>query len=142
MTNEFESTYWHDNAIHAIRIVDGSEGNSKLVLDIDFIAEWLPPQEGAFRFMIAPADLTFYEVSELVMAIDYKKATAGVQPMVIHEIKRTPVSYPSGYTSYQWSIEINWPPDGVISFIASHLSQELRKSAILSESQCLEAGHR
>lgn len=40
--DNFEQLNWHDNAIHAFRILEGDDNmGGGLMLDIDFIAEWL-----------------------------------------------------------------------------------------------------
>lgn len=142
-TDDFEQIQWHDNAIHGIRIVEGDdECLGDLVLDVDFIVEWLPPVNGMFSFRIAPADLTFHKVSDLVISVDYASATAVVQPMVIHEIHREAISYPNGYSEYSWRIEINWPTNSVITFKASGFTQQLRMEPITSGAQYLSPQER
>ena len=144
-SDDFENYGWHDNAIHAIRIVEGPDGCSgDLVLDIDFILEWLPPEGGekAFRFRIAPTDLTFHDVTKLVISVDYASSTASFQPMTIHEIHREVVTYPNGYSSFAWKIEINWPRNGLISFRSSGFTQSSRKEPITSDAQYLSPSER
>lgn len=68
---DFERLSWHDNHVHGLRIVEGEHGSGELVLDIDHIVEWLPPVEGSCRFLLAPATLTFHEVYDLRIEIDY-----------------------------------------------------------------------
>lgn len=143
--NDFESFSWHDNAIHGIRIVEGPGGCSgKLILDIDFIVEWLPPEggENAFQFRIAPSDLVFHEVTDLVISVNYAESTAALQPMTIHEIHREIVTYPNGYTSFSWKIEINWPRNGFISFCSRGFTQNARVQAIASGAQYLSPAER
>ena len=138
--DQFDSYSWHDNAIHGFRIVEGPDGCSgELILDIDFIAEWLPPQNesNAFQFRIAPADLTFHEVTELVISVDYALCSAALQPMTIHEIHREAVTYPNGYSSFAWQIEVNWPRNSFISFRAPGFTQALRAEPIASGAQYL-----
>jgi hypothetical protein len=135
--------HWHDNAIHAFRIREGEDGCSgELILDIDFILEWLAPVEHSFNFRIAPADLTFHEVTDLVVSIDYASATAATQPMTIHEIRREAISYPNGHRSFKWNIEINWPPKGLISFQSIGFTQSLRMEPVVSGAQYLQAAER
>lgn len=136
--DDFETVHWHDNAIHGIRIVEGEDNcGGELILDIDFIVEWLPPANNAFEFRIAPTDLTFHDVSDLVISVDYASATAAVQPMTIHEIQREVVTYPNGYCSYAWKIEINWPPKSFIAFRSRGFTQVLRMQPITSAVQYL-----
>jgi hypothetical protein len=84
--NDFEKMSWHDNAIHGFTIREGDDGCSgELDLDIDYILEWLNTENNNFSFRLAPATLTFYEVTDLIISINYSAATAAFQPMAIHE---------------------------------------------------------
>ena len=139
---DFDAMSWHDNAVHAIRVVEGESGVAELVLDIDFIVEWLPPANGAFAFRIAPADLVFHEVSNLVVSIDYAATPAAVQPMIVHEIQREPVKYANGNASFAWRIEGLWPPKSLLSFEASSFTQTLRSLPKVSGAQYLPASER
>lgn len=128
----FEGSGWHDNAVHGFRILEGEDGCSgELVLDIDYIVQWVSPENenNSYSFQIAPADLTFHDVTELVISIDYASSTAALQPMTIHEIHREVVTYPNGWSSFSWRIEINWPRNSFISFISSGFTQFLRIAA-------------
>ena len=140
-TDDFEKIQWHDNAIHAFRIVEG-EICGDLVLDIDFIVEWLPPVEGAYRFRVAPSDLTFHEVSDLVVSINYAAASAAVGPMTIHEIHRESVTYPNGYSSFAWKVELNWPPNSFITFCSDSFTQSQRIEPITTGAQYLSPEER
>lgn len=145
LPERFEDYNWHDNAIHGLRIVEGEDGCSgELVLDIDFIVEWLPPQgeNNAFRFRVAPALLTFHEVTDLVISIDYASSTAALQPMTIHEIHREVVTNPNGYSSFAWKVEINWPSNGSISFRSPGFTQALTAEPIVSGAQYLSPSQR
>lgn len=140
-TDDFEKIHWHDNAIHGFRILEG-ETSGELVLDIDYITEWLPPTEGAYSFRVAPSDLTFHEVSDLVVSINYAAASAAVQPMAIHEIHREIINYPNGYSSFTWKIELNWPPNSFISFCSSGFTQSQRMEPISTGAQYLSPAER
>lgn len=142
-TENFEKMCWHDNAIHGFKIREGDDGYSgELDLDIDYILEWLPPEDNRFRFMISPATLTFHDVTNLVMSIDYASSTASLQPMTIQEIKREVKLYPNGYSSFTWEIEMNWPKESFIKFESKGFTQALRRDPIISEGQCLSASER
>lgn len=142
-SDNFAKLSWHDNAIHAFRILEGDDNTGgKLLLDIDYIAEWLQGPDNSFNFKIVPSDLLFYGVSDLAISIDYAAATAAVQPMTIHEIIREVVTYPNGYSSYSWKIDINWPPKGFISFQASSFTQVPRMEQVVSGAQYLSPSER
>ena len=83
------------------------------------------------------ATLTFHGVSDLVISINYAKATACVQPMTIHEIHREVEIRPNGYSLFNWTVEINWPPQSFISFSSSGFTQVLHGQPIVSGAQYL-----
>jgi hypothetical protein len=142
-TEDFDKIHWHDNAIHAFRILEDEDGCcGDIVLDIDFIEEWLPPIDNAFSFKVAPSDLTFHEVSDLVISVNYASASAAVQPMTIREIHREVVTYPNGYSSFAWEIELNWPPNSFIKFCSKNFSQVLRMEPVISGAQYLSPAER
>lgn len=145
LRDRFEDYCWHDNAIHGLRIVEGDEAcYGDIILDIDFILEWLPPQgeDNAFRFKVAPANLTFHEVTDLVVFVDYAASTAALQPMTIHEIHREVITHPNGHSALTWKVEINWPQNSFISFHSSGFTQVLRAEPIVSGAQYLSPSQR
>ena len=145
LSDSFEEFSWHDNAVHGLRVVEGPDGCSgELVLDIDYIVEWLPPEEtgSKFTFRIAPADLTFHEVTNLVASIDYASSTSALVPMSIHQIHRDIITYPNGATSFAWKVEMNWPPNNFISFQSPGFTQMLRADPVASSAQRLSPEQR
>jgi hypothetical protein len=128
ITDNFESHNWHDNAIHGIQIEQNENGcDGSLILDIDYIAEWCSEENEAYSFKVAPADLIFHEVTDLVISIDYAIASAALQPMTIHEIQRNEYVYPNGQLAFSWVIQINWPSYSFIKFTSCGFTQKLRK---------------
>lgn len=122
---------WHDNAFHAFRILEDDDNTGgQLILDMDFITEWLREKDDSFSFKITPSDLTFHGVSDLIISIsiDYAFANAGVQPMDIDEIQREKVSFSNGYSSFKWKVDINWPPKRVTLFTQFKHSHHLHNS--------------
>lgn len=143
MTGEFEQMNWHDNAIHGIRIVEGPDGcEGELILDIDFIIEWLQSEDKIFKFLLTPCNLSFHDVSDLVISIDYASSTAAIQPMMVHEIRREVFTYPNGFSTFAWVIEMNWPGKSFISFQSSGFTQVPRKAPIISSTQYLSPSDR
>lgn len=140
-TEDFGKIQWHDNAIHGFRILEG-EICGELIFDIDFIAEWLPPINEKYSFKVAPSNLIFHEVSDLVISINYAEASAAVQLMAIHEIKQEPIIYPNGYTTFRWKINLNWPPNSFFSFCSPGFNQIQRMEPIMTEAQYLPPAER
>lgn len=144
-TDQFEDLCWHDNAIHAFRIAEGDDGCSgQLTLDIDHILEWISPtdQDGRFSFLVSPADLIFLQVTDLVISIDYASCFASLQPMTVDEIRREVITYPNGYSSFSWKIELNGPENGFISFHSPGMSQVLKSKTVRSSAQWLMPSQR
>ena len=125
---QFESMSWHDNHVHAMRIVEGKYGAGELQLDIDYIAEWLPGPNKSCRFRIVPATLRFLEVTNL-------RASAALGPFSLHAIERRVESRPR-YEAQIWTLRINWP-QGKITFEAMGYEQRTTGPAGITDSQRL-----
>src|SRR4051812_24354107 len=91
---DFGEMSWHDNAVHAMRIIEGEYGGGEFLLDLDYILEWIPSGEGEpLRFRIAPAELRFHETTRLRISLDYVSVTAGLTPFSIAQIHSEPIVY-------------------------------------------------
>lgn len=44
---QFEEMSWHDNHVHALRIVAGAYGSGELILDLDYILDWICGTDGS-----------------------------------------------------------------------------------------------
>jgi hypothetical protein len=95
---DFEALAWHDVHVHGVRIIEGEHGAGELCLDLDYIVDWLCPVggEGRCRFRIAPALLTFREVTGLKLSLDYATPSAAMGPFSIHDVRREEFAYPRG----------------------------------------------
>src|SRR5574341_1497260 len=115
---DFDGLSWHDCHIHALEFrvgdVDAGDWTSDLVLDIDFIVEWLCGVDSRAQFRVAPATLTFHGVTDLKITIDW--GNSGFQN-AIHEvsigcIQRQVIQDQKVYLDrpyYEWRIQVNWP---------------------------------
>ena len=134
----------HHRLFHIeLRILEGEQGTGEFWLDLDYILEWLPPQteDGNFRIRIAPAVLVFHEVTSLRVAIDYAASRAAIGPFSLGGIEREPFSYPNGYESFRWTLEIACP-SGEIAFEAPGFIQHLTGRAVETDSQQLNESQR
>ena len=136
---QFEKMSWHDNYVHGMRFVAGQHGAGELVLDIDYIVEWIQASSG-FQFKIVPATLRFREVTNLRVEVDYAGMTAAIGPFSIDGIRRTSEQR-DGYVAQCWSIPLNFP-GGEISFEAAGYDQVAWGRAVVSEMQVLQASER
>jgi hypothetical protein len=121
--------------------VDEQPGTAEVEFDIDYIMEWIRPEDREFRFRVAPATLTFHNVIELRMVIDFAAPGAGMTPMSIDGIRRELLRTLPGQDFFRWTIPINWP-DGEITFKSSGFTQVLRGDPIEQDVQGLRVEHR
>ena len=137
---QFEEMSWHDNHIHALRVVEGEHGAGELILDVDYIAEWLTVPDGGFRFKIIPAELRFFGVTDLKIEVDYKSCSAALGPLSVSGIERK-TEQRLHYVANVWTLSLNWP-SGEISFEAKGFAQKAVGSPVLSEQQLLKPHER
>ena len=138
-SEHFESMSWHDNHVHAFRLQEGEWGSGKLILDIDYILEWVKAEQ-KIRFRIVPACLAFLDVSELRMYLDYAASSAAHGPFSIHQITRRSEKR-ERYVAQIWNIAINWPK-GEFEFVAAGFVQTSLGEPILCDAQMLQPGQR
>ncbi len=148
---EFDRLSCHDNTVYGLRfdVGDAARGDwrSELVLDIDHIVEWVCAAAGRARFRVAPATLTFHDVTDLCIAADWGDSgcrTALNEPS-IGSISRQRVGGQKiclDRPYYRWRIDLSLPPGGVIAFGASGFTQTLRAEPVLLDAQRLPAADR
>jgi hypothetical protein len=137
---DFDQMSWHDNHVHGLQIRSGEDGLGEVILDLDYILEWLPPVGGVhFRFRIAPAILTFSDVADLRLHVDFTSAALG--PFSIGDVKRTAIDNQTGARYFEWTIEVSWPR-GSILFGASGFKQVLRGPVRVTTAQWLDPPQR
>ncbi|WP_034855191.1 hypothetical protein [Sinorhizobium sojae] len=137
---------WHDNLIYGIRFDIGDperqDWRSDLVLDIDFIVEWLCGNSGEARFRIAPATLTFHDVADLQLSINHgdSEGRTAMSELSIDRVSRERLARP--FEFWRWTISLNSPQGGKIAFCASGYSEMLRVGPRLVSEQRLPRGQR
>jgi hypothetical protein len=150
-SREFADLAWHDNALYGLRLDVGDftrgDWRSDLVLDIDHIVEWLCGADQRVRFRIAPATLTFHDVTDLQIAIDCGDSggqvvlhALSIDRITRQRLDRQKVCLDRAY--YRWRIALNHPPCGAIVFAASGFSQVLRAEPVLRDEQQLSPADR
>lgn len=148
---DFEGLSWHDCPIWglAVRVGDPASGDwtSELTLDLDYITEWLCATDGGASFRVAPATLTFHEVTDPEVRVTWGDlgVPAAVHPMSIAGVTRTLVPGKVGARNqpyYRWTLALNWPKGGTIALGASGFTQVLRAEPVLTREQQLPAAAR
>ena len=142
---------WHDNIIYSIHFVVGDAASgewwSNLVLDIDHITEWVCGTEGKALFRVAPATLTFRDVADLRLSLDF---AGGAHPRTLNELSidgitsepLPPDKAPGRMPYRRWRIGLNLPQGGEIAFGSSGYGQMLRSEPVLRSEQRLPARER
>ena len=137
---------WHDNALYGVRLDVGDcargDWHADLVLDIDHIIEWLCGTDGRVRFRVAPATLTFHDVTDLRVAIDCGDSggrvalhALSVDRITRERIEDQKICFDRPY--FRWRIALNAPRGGALTFGASGFTQILRAEPLLLDQQQL-----
>lgn len=146
---DFEELSWHDCHIWAIAFRPGNpnqgDWTSDLALDIDFICQWLC-DDGNCRFRVAPAMLVFHDVGDAKIAIAWERKSSA-HALSIAEIVREPLAdedagLAGDRPGYRWTIKLNWPEGGEISFTSSGFTQTLMAEPAVLEEQCFSLAAR
>jgi hypothetical protein len=135
--SSFADMSWHDTHVHGLQIREGAHGTGALSLDLDYIVEWICAPDGTCEFLLAPATLTFRDIYDLRIEIDYAASSAGIVPFSIAGIEREAVPERPD----RWMIALNWPA-GAIAFRGRGFTQVLRSAPVRSPGQYLEAAER
>lgn len=134
---DFDSMSWHDNHVHGLELRDGEHGAGELVLDLDYILEWICIERGSCSFRIVPACLTFHGVTDLRIALDYQARSAAMGPFSLHAIEREPMF--EGV--WKWRLDVNWP-NGSIEFTARGFTQVATAPEVVKDEQSLTRAER
>jgi hypothetical protein len=147
----FDQLSWHDCHLWGIesRTGDPDEGDwtADVVLNIDYIVEWLCGIDQSVRFRVAPATLVFHGVTDLRLTVDWGRSGFQVAPsqVFINRITREAVVNQKVHLDrpyYRWVVELHAPTNGSIEFGAVGFTQKLLAEAIVSERQHLSLRER
>jgi hypothetical protein len=137
---EFDQLSWHDCHIWRLELRAGdpeqNDWTTDLILDLDFILEWLCQLDGTCQFRVTPATLAFHSVSDLKINIDWSmpEHRAWLHELSVDRIEREPLPDPK---FYQWTMRLNWPQAGIIAFTAAGFTQVLHSEGIVTDQQKL-----
>jgi len=131
---------WHDNYIHAISF---DPENYSFSLDIDYIHKWIMVDgDNNFEFAISPAKLTFNNISNLKLSVDFSGCLPEMSIDRI-EMKNERPTANKKLSEYDFLIVLNWPENGgEMSFSATGFVQRSLAAAALYEEQKIPAEER
>jgi hypothetical protein len=121
---DFNSITWHDIKIHAMAF---DNENFKLLFDIDFILNWINPENAKenYKFEICPATLIFEFVWDLRLDIDSNLE------LNIDSVTKEEYNLRSEL-EYTWHLNLI---QGEINFKAKKFEIYFRKKPVISERQ-------
>lgn len=128
---DFEEMGWHDSYLYSVSFPDQ---NQKLIFDIDYIFKWvLDETSNLYSFWVSPSTLTFLNVMNLKIDIDFQNSVG----LDISDINRlNPRLSPNGkFTLWDYSICTD---KGSITFESTGYIQNIKEQPILSDSQVLK----
>jgi hypothetical protein len=150
---DFDAMSWHDNIVYGLQfhVGDASQGDwlHDLSFDIDYIVEWVrdgePSGEQRARFRVAPATLTFHDVTDLRIGVDFGDSDSrnAINNLSIANVTRQAVDDTQRFPDrdyYRYRIELSLPQGGEIAFGARGFTQVLRAEPVLLDEQWLPAG--
>ena len=143
---DFEQLSWHDNFIYGVHFYC-REWEAHLVLDIDYIVEWICGVDQSVLFRMVPATLIFHDVTDLKVNIDWGDSgfQHGLHELSIDHIERVKVENQKiclDRPYYRWIIATNFPKSGEITFGATGFTQFPREEPVVCEQQQLPASDR
>lgn len=132
---DFEEMGWHDNAVHAIALEPAPNDPGSLLLDIDYILEWVPcaVPGRSLSFWVCPATLVFHQAWDLITDIDL---TGWSFQLSIGAIER---SGPDEHGSFDWTLAGDL---FTMSLRAPGFTQYLRRAPIHTPGQRLSIEER
>jgi hypothetical protein len=127
---DYDQMDWHDSCIHAIIF---PIEKFRFILDIDYIFQWrVNPESQLYNFWVAPCELTFQNIYNLSVNIDFKNHI-GVE---ILDISRPSCRETGNGKATMWNYKIECS-HGQIEFEATGYIQRIKCRPILSESQVI-----
>ena len=132
---DFDTMGWHDNAVHAFAFEPAMPFPGRLLIDLDYIVEWVSPvpPETRFSFWMCPSTLVFDHAWDLTGDVDLTRRSFTLQ---LNTILRSEPD-PRGF--HEWTLE---GQEFTLCLSAKGFTQYLRRPAIQSFQQRLEADER
>ncbi|WP_439699118.1 hypothetical protein ACFGVS_14355 [Mucilaginibacter sp. AW1-7] len=126
---DFDTMNWHDCHVHSFCFNDDDE----LLLDIDYMFEWVQPKKGSkyYKFWIAPCTLIFENVQQVEFELD------GGQPIIDFIQRENPqatiaAEYLGREFEYDWDMVM---VNGEMTFKSAGFKQYVRQAPILIREQ-------
>jgi hypothetical protein len=130
---DFKIMGWHDSPIYGISMGGSDPVWKELLLDIDYIFQWVhpvPPDE-FFTFWIAPATLVFKNVFNVVINIEAGPSSVfDLEIADIHRLEELVAI--NGYKYWKWHIELQ---NGSIFLESNGYEQIIKEEPVFTNGQ-------
>lgn len=132
---DFDRMSWHDCAVHAVAFEPALPYPGRLLLDIDYIVEWISPTppETAFSFRVSPATLVFDQAWDVSGDIDLRGFSFELS---LDALER---AGPDAAGGCEWTLAGH---EFTLTLRATGFTQYLRRPPILSPAQRLYVAQR
>jgi hypothetical protein len=132
---DFDQMSWHDCAVHALAVEPAPSAPGQLLVDLDYIVEWLCPTPSAnsFSFLICPATLIFDEAWDLSGTINLQEFSFELS---LNALER---SGPDEHGAFEWTLLGH---EFTLTLGATGFTQYLRRRPIESPHQRLSIAER
>ncbi|AHM59231.1 hypothetical protein D770_04820 [Flammeovirgaceae bacterium 311] len=137
--SDYEQMGWHDSRIYGLSFQNNSDGwTGDLILDIDYIFQWLHPvtPDKYFKFWVAPCTLVFKEVFDLQIDINTASRALELEIADLHLVNQ---QEHDKKIYFEWHIELQ---QGNINLKSYGLEQVVRQKPVYSSSQTIPMGQR
>lgn len=126
---------WHDCAVHAIAFEPALPHPGRLLVDLDYIVEWVCPTAPAtsFTFWVCPATLVFAEAWDLVGDIDLRGFSFEPSLDAVERVGPDPVG------GFEWTLAGH---EFRLTLHATGFTQYLRRPPMHSSAQRLSVDQR
>jgi hypothetical protein len=90
---DFDRMGWHDAAVHAVAVEPASPHPGRLLLDLDYIIEWIDPTppETSYEFWLCPATLAFDAAADL--RADLSRVGLAFEPAIDQVVRSEPYEH-------------------------------------------------
>ena len=132
---DFDTMGWHDNRVHAVAFEPASPYPGRLLLDVDYIIEWVHPATPAepLTFWICPATLVFDNAWDLTGDINLMTRSFDLS---LDAIERSGLDE---HNAYAWTLAGN---EFTVQLRATGFTQYLRQPPAYSLHQRLSLDQR
>lgn len=126
---DFEEMGWHDSRLYQVKF-PGEE--SEFVLYLDYIFEWVKPEEGEkfFKFWVSPCELIFENIYNLKLNLSFENYI----DIYVDDIKREKIGLTPNGKMIDWNFVIE-TDKGNIEFKATGFRMKTISQPKLSEHQ-------